>query len=869
VQEVIVTAQKREESLQSVPIAVTALSGKSLKDRQINSGADLELLVPNMTFSRASFGSTDYQIRGVGYQVVSTAADTGVSVHENNAPLIVNRLADEDFYDVQRVEVLRGPQGTLFGRNATGGAINVISAKPTDKYEGELTGEYGNYNTEELKGFVNLPLNDMFAFRLAGMGLKRDGYDVNTETGDRIDGRDLYSYRATLSFKPTSTFHVDFMWEHFQEDDTRFGGTKFVCGKDPGPTSVGGVAVLNAQAQGLLSRGCLQDSIYSQAAQTGTVNTLGTLQGALASGFGLINGDANAGQTQSANPRDIAEGIDPSYKALNNLYEINAEWDVAHSLKLTSLTAYSEDHLRTQARFEDGSVPFNPGPVTPNGVFTDPQEGASSFANLDEDYDDYSTRQWSEELRLQSSFSGPVNFSVGGLYLHLKRYDDIFILSNVTTAATEIGNLLGGNSFVDPNSTPNGSGHNYYDNENPYTLDSKALFGELYWQATDTIRVTLGARYTDDSKTFLDVPLEFLTPGEGINTPIITQKAEFKEPTGRLNIDWTPKLSFTDQTLVYASYSRGYKGGGFNAPNVVAVSPTYAPEFVNAYEIGTKNTLLNHSLTLNLTGFYYDYTGYQISQVEGLGEETGNVNAAIMGLEFESTWAATRNLTFNTNVGLLNSRITGGTSIDVFDRTQNDPALTYLKTPTTGCVGPTADVAALMSLINSGAVPASVLSNACPTATAPNGAYASTDPSVNPLAAFGVTLPTTAGVPVNLKGKDLPNAPDYTVSVGVQYQIDLPDAWRATLHGDYYRQGSSYADIYNDPANELKGWDNINMSLNFDKRDLGLQIQLYVKNLLNSNVITGVGVDSEDLGLSRSVNYLDPQIYGVAVTKRF
>jgi len=113
VQEVVVTARRKQESIQSVPIAVTALSGADLKARQLKSGADLEQSAPNMTFSRASFGSVDYQIRGIGYQVVSTAADAGVGVDENNVPLVVNRLADADFYDVQRVEVLRGPQGTL------------------------------------------------------------------------------------------------------------------------------------------------------------------------------------------------------------------------------------------------------------------------------------------------------------------------------------------------------------------------------------------------------------------------------------------------------------------------------------------------------------------------------------------------------------------------------------------------------------------------------------------------------------------------------------------------------------------------------------------------------------------------------------
>jgi outer membrane receptor protein involved in Fe transport len=868
--EVIVTAQRRDEAIQSVPIAVTALTGAGLERRRIENGADLELAVPNMTFSRGFFGAVDYQIRGIGYQVISTAADTGVGVAENDAPLIVNRLADADLYDVNRVETLRGPQGTLFGRNATGGVINTITNKPTDVAEGEITGELGNYDQRKLSGFINVPIaKGLLDFRLAGMGLKRDGDQYNAELNDHIDGRDLYSYRASLAFTPTSRFRANLMWEHYQEDDNRFG-MKYVCAKDPGPTSVGGVAVMNAQAQGLLSRGCLPTTSYSQAAQTGTVNTIGTLTGALANTFGLINGDANAGATQPADPRTVDEAINPSYKALNDLYELNVEWDVTNALKLSSLTAFSQDRLRTHAAFEDGTVPFNVGPVTPNGVVNDAQIGSSKFLELDQDDYRYKATQLSQELRLQSSFTGPINFSLGGLYLSAKRFEDLFIESNGTTAEVQFEDLLGSNAYVDPNAVANGQGHNYFLGQTPYQLTSGAVFGEVYWQATNPLRVTVGARYTDDHKDVIDDPVELLAPGSGFPASAITeQKVDFREPTGRINVDWRPRLDFTDQTLVYASYSRGYKSGGFNGANIVSVPAVYSPEFVNAYEIGTKNTLLNHKLILNLTGFYYDYSNYQISQVQGLNAYTSNVNATIMGLEFESQWQATHALSFDANIGLLNARIDGGSSIDTFNRTQNNPSLTYLKSLTSGCVGQTADVAALIQLINAGTVPASTLSNLCPTAAAPNGPYASSNSAQNPLAAFGVTVPTFAGDPVNLKGKDLPNAPHETVALGMQYRVSLPDDWRAVFYGQYYYQGAAYADIYNDPANRLKGWSNINMTLTFEKPSQALKVQFYVKNLLDAAPVTTVGLDSETLGQSRATWILDPRRFGLSVSKRF
>jgi outer membrane receptor protein involved in Fe transport len=865
-QEIVVTAQRREEKVQNVPIAVTALSGGALKIQQIDGGQDLEQAVPNMSFTRAAFGASDYQIRGIGYQVVSTAADAGVGVDENNVPLVVNRLADADFFDTQRVEVLRGPQGTLYGRNATGGVVDTITNQPTSTYDASLTADFGNYSSRQFQGYVNVPLSPMFDLRIAGDSLEHSGFDYNTVTGDHINGRDLYSTRVTLAFHPSDNFHSYLMWEHFGENDSRFD-EKFVCTKDPGPTSVGGVAVDTVIARDFLSRGCAQTSVYSRSAQTGTVNTIATLDGSLAYLYGLVPGDVNQNH-QSANLRSVAEDINPTYKAGNDLVEFSNEYDFNSDLKLTSLTSYSQDQLETRARFESASVPFNVTPVTPGGVFTDPQTGASNLLNLDEDYDNYNAQQWTEELRLQSSFSGPINFNAGGFYLHLTRFDQIYILSNAGTAVTEIGNLLGGSSYVDPNRNPNGLGHNYYYSANPYTLTSEAGFGEVYWQATDTLRLTAGLRYTNDHKTFIDLPVTLLSNGEGFPSST-TQNANFGELTGRVNVDWRPKLDFTNETLLYASYSRGYKAGGFNAPNIIAVDPTYGPEFVNAFEVGTKNTLLDRRMTLNLTGFYYDYTGYQISQVIGLNEDTSNVNANIYGVEFESVWEPVDRLRLNAEVGYLHTSIGPGQSIDIFDLTQGDRNLTYLKSLTSACVGATSGVAELVKLVDEGLEPASILTSACPTAAAPNGPYASSNPSLNPLASLGVVLPTSTGVPVNLDGKQLPNAPEVTLSFGAQYRMDLGEDWTATLRGDVYYQGSEYTDIYNDPANALKSWENINTSLTFERSNWGLQVQLYCKNLLDAAVITGVGVDSTSLGMSRDIVQLDPRQFGVSLTKHF
>jgi outer membrane receptor protein involved in Fe transport len=228
IEEVVVTAQRTEQSLQEVPIAVTAFTGAMLEEKQIINPSDLQLATPNVSFTATNFGGSSFSIRGIGNLVVG-ASEGGVSFHTNEIPLSTNLVAAE-FFDMERVEVLRGPQGTLYGRQATGGAINFVTAKPDlDAMSGHVDVEYGDYDHQRIKGALNLPVTETFGMRFAGMALERDGYIENTAhnqvgdcliagttfeqynadpegtttpctlTGidDDVDGRDLYSFRAT------------------------------------------------------------------------------------------------------------------------------------------------------------------------------------------------------------------------------------------------------------------------------------------------------------------------------------------------------------------------------------------------------------------------------------------------------------------------------------------------------------------------------------------------------------------------------------------------------------------------------------------------------------------------------------------------
>lgn len=240
---------------------------------KIERGEELLRAVPNVNFSKSNFSTYNFSIRGVGTKAVSAATDPAVAVSFNNAPLIRNRLFEQEFFDVQRVEVLRGPQGTLYGRNATAGVVNMLPIMPGDALDSEIKVEIGNYNSKRTSGMFNLPMGDTLALRLSGAMTKRDGFDTNTYTGNDVNDRDLYSTRAIFEWKPADNFSANLIWQHFEEDDKRSRTGKQLCTTDPGISKIGDTEVPE-NYRGFFSQGCLPGSIYSDEAY-GTTNAKG------------------------------------------------------------------------------------------------------------------------------------------------------------------------------------------------------------------------------------------------------------------------------------------------------------------------------------------------------------------------------------------------------------------------------------------------------------------------------------------------------------------------------------------------------------------------------------------------------------------
>ncbi len=421
-------------------------------------------------------------------------------------------------------------------------------------------------------------------------------------------------------------------------------------------------------------------------------------------------------------------------------------------------------------------------------------------------------------------------------------------------------------------------------------------------------------RWTEDRKHFTDIPSELLVPGYGYPSIGVVDQ-QWNELTGRAVANWTPKLSFTDQTLVYGSYSHGYKAGGANPPGAVLLSSvainsngapaptanpihpfTFKPEFIDAFELGTKNTLLDGTLTFNGDIFYYNYENYQISEIVDRTSINLNFDAHVKGAEIESTWEPIPGLRFNFAGGWEDTALAKGSqAIDLIDRTAGNPNWIVIKpfvTQASNCILPVYVIAAQAAIASDG------IENFCvwayqdhidPETAQPYKAnptvsehgdplvnYLGFDPlGVDPNAPAGVNnglgLPPNngQGFDKDISGKELPNAPPFTVSFGAQYTLPITQDWAGTLRGDYYWQDYSWARVFNDnPYDRLRGYTNVNLTLIFTNQN-GWQVMLYDKNVFNETAITGTFLNSDDTGLTTNVFLTDPKLIGIRVTKNW
>jgi iron complex outermembrane recepter protein len=1011
IEEVIVTAQKKTEDVQTVPISITAFTAADLAAHQIAQPKDLQFSSPSVTYTKTNFTGTNFQIRGIGTQVISGDAESGVAFNVDDVYYANAPVDSGQFYDLDRIEVLRGPQSTLYGRGATGGAVNIFSARPQlDKFGASADASYGNYNAWEVKGMVNIPIvTDELGLRIAGDKVSRDGLATNIFAGTNDkhpDSRDIWSLRGLLRWEPTDATTIDLVASHAKENDTRMRGQKQLCHSDPSGTL-----------------GCLPDSLAAQPVNLNATffnipiskQALATAFGplysafyptppyppgtgaAIASGLGLFDLTqpfvAPAGAVPS-DPHTINTDFTPTLKGESNSFTgewkqkigswadavlvANSSWGNTISqesytnfptanfnpvLLGTSLATlqgtlngYVAAHLVPASYADPINGPYafllNPAnfPTLPTSSFKNlgiigGGNGILRYAPNELAYDQSSGQGDQREIdfRVNTDFTGPVNFMAAVFYLNTVSTGDYYVASNTLDYGQTLFGALLGPISASPICVPNGCifGTPYYDNRTEAaTLNSRAVYGEAYWDIVPDLKLILGARYTEDTKKdtgritifngFVPIgtdsnnsAINFLNatgqadfdPNKAGNQPFYFVRTKFDKLTGRALLNWTPKVDFTDATLVYLSYAKGYKAGGANpgvqSGNGEGLPLTYQPEQIDAFELGTKNTLMDGTLQADGDLWYYNYKDYQISSIISNTSINTNINAKLWGAEAQLQWAPDTHWALNFNADFIHSGIGNSFQVDPRNPGAGDPHALVLKdgqlttTNAQNCVyyykgdgalstgNMDADFAGLHAFLPTVFFTPPGGMHQLAAQGVPNTAfgscYAGTDPSnpfyglsVNDPAGVGALLhlfgfhtsdPATGGTltgePVNLKGNNIANTPPVSFSVGVQYTAMMDNGYSLVPRVDFYWQDDMWGRIFKDSADKIKSWNVLNAQITLNAPDNVWYAQAFVKNAFDKDNITGEYLTSSSSGLWTGAFYGDPRTYGIAVGARF
>ena len=336
--EIVVTAQRTNQKLQDVPIAVSAFNSEALERQQIKNTSDLQLTLPNVTFTKGNFTGSSFTIRGIGDLCVGVTCDSATAIHMNDAPLFGTRLFESEFYDLAQVEVLRGPQGTLFGRNATSGVINFRTQRPKlGNTEASAEIEYGNYNSMKAKGMLNVPIGEIAAVRLAGFYLNRDGYTTNVYDNTKQDDRNMYGLRGSLRIEPNSGTTIDFMVQYFHEKDNRARIQKQMCQRDV----TGVLGCLNGSRQFETTNansqfvGVLTSQQFFRLKGIPSFFALGSLYAPASTPANPIPGtDVYAGVANPADYRTVNTDFTPTYYTREWIAQATLDQDLGNGISL-------------------------------------------------------------------------------------------------------------------------------------------------------------------------------------------------------------------------------------------------------------------------------------------------------------------------------------------------------------------------------------------------------------------------------------------------------------------------------------------------------------------------------------------------------
>ncbi|WP_428819421.1 TonB-dependent receptor [Microbulbifer sp. MCCC 1A16149] len=611
-EEVTVTAQKREQSLQEVPVAVTAFGEDQLLENGVADLSDIQKLTPNTTLqvSRGTNSTLTAYIRGIGQQDPLWGFEPGVGIYVDDIYVARPQGAVMDVFDVERIEVLRGPQGTLYGKNTIGGAVKYVTKKLSGDTEFRVRGGVGSYNQRDLVLSGQTGLSDTAAVGFAVASYQRDGFGENINTGAENYNKDILSGRVSLEFNPSEDLWIRLAADTTKDDsNARFGHLMFT-------NPYGGEEPL--------------DNVYDHRSNMPSDNSVES------TGMSLT-----------------------------------AEWNLSESVTVKSITASRSGETRTNIDFDSSPRPDFDVPAY---------------------YDD---DQFTQEFQL--AWNGDNANLVSGIYYY------------EGTAAGGFDAVLDIYSILLPTVFPNGLTQNV---SGSVDTESLAVYANYNRSLTDKLNLIVGGRYTRDEKS----ARVFKANYDGLYSPMFADHFEGTaanpNPIGILT-DYTngdswgqfsPKAGLdyivSEDTMVYGSFSSGFKSGGFDMRGDASVNPEteegYDPETANTFEVGIKTELWNNRIRLNAAAFHTDYEDMQVTvqdfstETQGFASSVVNAGEAeIRGFELEMMASITDRLTSNIVLGytdgdyieVMTYDTASGEKVnvaDIWDNLQYSPAKTAL-----------------------------------------------------------------------------------------------------------------------------------------------------------------------------------------------
>jgi iron complex outermembrane receptor protein len=700
---IVVTAQKKSQNLQDVPISISAFDSEALEAARIEGIEDIGTLTPGLyiTPNPADNNGVRLNIRGVGTFDPQVGQDSRVAIYIDGVYVGKSQGLAFDSPDLERIEVVKGPQGTLYGRNAVAGAVNLISKRPEGgDFTGEVKGSYGRFNEMSIKGAINVPLGEDGGFRISGAYGSEDGWVKNAGPGTDFGGGERYSIRAALGADLTPDLRFDMAVDYNNSSNEPLYYQSVPGFVNPaGPAPFFGAAVPQTRAgrqntantsfaveEGSLETWGATTTLEWDYSDNHSVKFIGAYREAQANAFVALLPDANP---------FILNGI------------VNAP---IPNVGLSVNGAFSA----AAANMAAIGVPLRPGfaalfapsaaPGPQAGLFLSPPGGANQL-------DDH--EQYSFELTFNGNFGdGALEYTTGLFYFNEKTGNDAnqarnpndfsSLLLSLGALQPAFGVALTPVQFLSPQSPSvlglqNALGNARNTGAAPLRISTEAFaaYGELTWNITDSLRVTGGLRYSNESKDGLG---QSVSPFFFDNVDLLGRT--IAPNIGAIDFDvLNPSLvvqyDVNDDVMIYASYKESFRSGGFNqsaiAPRIMG--ETFGADFIfgresiTAYEAGFKADLFNNRLRLNAAGFFYDFNDQQATaQTNALiatQRVVVNVDEELWGFEFDALLAVTEGLTLNAtyswidgDAGDIQNFITGG--IDVREELQGTPKNSFV-----------------------------------------------------------------------------------------------------------------------------------------------------------------------------------------------